>query len=293
MKLKEILDKTIQFLKDKKFETPRLDAELLIAGVLNIERIQLYVKFDQPLSEIEIEKCRQVLRRRVAGEPVAYILGVKDFFGIQFKVNSDVLIPRPETEHVVEKAIEWINSEKLQNVKILDLGCGSGCVGLSILSNIENANLVGLDKSEGALSISQMNAVNLQLEERSRFFHCDLKNESEIENLFISKDLGKFDVIVGNPPYIAQQDQLVEENVVKFEPHMALFSDDDGYADLKSWTKNILKHANEKTIVILEMGYNQGQAMKLFYETLNVFDRVEIVKDLSGNERIILGERHG
>lgn len=293
MKLKEILDKSIQFLKDKKFETPRLDAELLIAGVLNLERIQLYVKFDQPLSEVEIEKCRQSLRRRIAGEPVAYILGVKDFFGLQFKVNSDVLIPRPETEHIVEKALAWIESEKIDSPKILDLGCGSGCVGLSIVKNVQNANLVGVDKSEGALAISRANSLSLKVEDRAQFIQCDLLDKESVKNIFQKNNLEKFDLIVGNPPYIAKDDKLVEPNVVKFEPHMALFSEDQGYSDLKNWTANILEYAAAKMIFILEMGYNQGPEMKQYFENLKVFKHVEVIKDLSGNERIILGARNG
>jgi release factor glutamine methyltransferase len=106
MKLKEVLDKTTQFFKDKNIESARLDAELLLAHGLKLERIQLYLKFDQPLSEAELATCREFVRRRVLGEPVAYILGTKGFYGYSFHVNSAVLIPRPETEHVVEAALE-------------------------------------------------------------------------------------------------------------------------------------------------------------------------------------------
>jgi release factor glutamine methyltransferase len=132
MKLKEVLDKTTAFFKDKKLDTPRLDAELLLSHGLKLDRIQLYMKFDQPLSDEELATCRELVRRRSQGEPVAYIQGSKEFYGFSFEVNSHVLIPRPETEHIIDEALKWA-TDKDRELKILDLGTGSGCVGLTLL----------------------------------------------------------------------------------------------------------------------------------------------------------------
>ena len=125
MKLKEILERTTTFFKDKKFPSPRLDAELLIAHGLKIERIQLYLRFDQPMAEEELVLLRELVRRRGQGEPVAYILGYRDFYKFRFAVSPVVLIPRPETEHVVEEALSWAKDNGPIN-GIVDLGCGSG-----------------------------------------------------------------------------------------------------------------------------------------------------------------------
>ena len=150
MKLKEVLDKSIQFFKDKKFESARLDAELLISHALKLERMQLYLKFDSPLTEKEVSDCREVVRRRSQGEPVAYITEEKGFYGLTFKVGPGVLIPRPETELLVEQALEFIKQNKLEAPKILDLGAGTGCIGFSILKNIPQATLVCVVQSSEA-----------------------------------------------------------------------------------------------------------------------------------------------
>ncbi len=281
MKLKEILDKTIAFFKDKKIDSPRLDAELLLAHGLGIERIQLYLKFDQPMGEVELQKCRELVRRRSLGEPVAYIVGYKDFYNNRFEVNSHVLIPRPETEHVVEEAIAWIEKNK-PDANVVDLGCGSGCIGISIVANAENTKLTSIDISEEALLIAKVNAEKNAVIERVEFISSDASNAAD-------KVPRPIDVLVANPPYIANDDIHVEEGVKKFEPHLALFAEDNGLALLKKWTQTYVNHLAENSIVLMEMGYDQGPAMKAFYESLGVFDQVKIIKDLSGHDRVICG----
>ena len=153
MKLNEVLNKSIQFFKDKKIESARLDAELLISHGLKIDRMSLYLKFDQPLTEIEISSCRELIRRRSLGEPVAYIVQEKGFYGLSFFVEHGVLVPRPETETIVDEVLAFVKKEKIENPKILDLGAGSGCIGLSILKNISTAKLVAVEKSESAQNV--------------------------------------------------------------------------------------------------------------------------------------------
>lgn len=293
MKIKEILDKSVQFLKDKNFETPRLDAELLISGALNLKRIDLYVKFDQPLNENELESCRQVLRRRIAGEPVAYILGEKDFYGFTFVVNKNVLIPRPDTELVVEEAVQWCRVNNTNSPVILDLGCGSGCIGLSILKVLDNpeSKLIAVDISNDAIAVATLNKQKLELNNEVQYYNIDICNIETINSLNLSNL--KFDIIVGNPPYISKSDTQVEEAVVKFEPNIALFSEDNGLNDLQMWSKNTLKLLKDKSIMIFEMGYNQGPHMKHYFESLNVFQNVSVKKDLSKHDRVIIGEKNG
>ncbi len=285
MKLKEVLDKSIQFFKEKKMETPRLDAELLIAFALKLERMQLYMKYEAPLNESEVANCREVIRRRSHGEPVAYITGDKGFYGFNFKVGSGVLIPRPETEHLVELALDFIKTQKILNPRILDLGAGTGCVGFSILKNQPESMLVSVEKSAEAFVYLQDNCKSLDLQNRSELI---LKNANDLQ----IKDLGNFDIILANPPYIDINDPAVETAVKKFEPQDALFAENRGLALLTSWSRQFSECLKNPGLMAFEMGYLQGPEMIKNFTDLNIFSNTEIVKDLSGLDRIIKGVRY-
>ncbi|UOF00335.1 peptide chain release factor N(5)-glutamine methyltransferase [Bdellovibrio reynosensis] len=290
MKLKEILDKTTAFFKEKKFETPRLDAELLLAHGLKLERIQLYLRFDQPMKEDELAVLRELVRRRAQGEPVAYILGYRDFYKSRFEVNSSTLIPRPETEHIVEEVVEWGKSKKT-DLGIIDLGCGSGCIGLSLLKEFPEAKLIAVDLSEKALEVAQRNAQSLEVSDRVRFIHTDAANADVVLSAY--KDFvgsNKVDVLVSNPPYIAHDDSQVEANVKKFEPASALYADDNGLALIKNWSKQYASSLNHPGIMLMEMGMTQGHASKEHFESLRTFNEISVTKDLSGHDRVIRGE---
>nr|BFD57957.1 peptide chain release factor N(5)-glutamine methyltransferase [Bdellovibrio sp. CKG001] len=293
MKLKEILDKTTAFFKDKKIDTPRLDAELLLAHGLKLERIQLYLRFDQPMKEEELAVLRELVRRRAAGEPVAYILGYRDFFGHRFEVNSNVLIPRPETEHIVEDVLAWAQ-DKDQPWGFVDLGCGSGCIGLSLLKEYPLAKLVAVDLSAGAVETAQRNAEALGVADRVQFLNCDASNVDRIMSAyrdFTGKD--QIDVLVSNPPYIAPNDPQVEENVKKYEPNSALYAEEDGLALLKAWSAAFAPYLKKPGLMLMEMGMSQGAAMKQSFESLKIFNEISVIKDLSGHDRVIRGETHG
>lgn len=282
MKLKEVLDKSVQFFKDKKFESARLDAELLIAHALKLERMQLYLKFDSPLSEKEVSDCREVVRRRSQGEPVAYIIEEKGFYGLNFKVGAGVLIPRPETELLVELALEFIKQNKIESPKILDLGAGSGCIGFSVLKNIPQATLVSIEQSAEAFKYLEKNAEALGLLERCELMH---KNVNDVK----SSDFSKFDIILSNPPYIANDDPQTESMVKKYEPAQALFAEQQGYLLLKAWSKTFAANLNQTGLMAFEMGYQQGEEMKNHFQSLGQFSTVQVVKDLSGLDRVIKG----
>lgn len=280
MKLNEVLSKTIQFFKDKKFETPRLDAELLIAHALKIPRIQLYVKFDSPLTEAEVNLCREYVKRRTAGEPIAYIIEEKGFYGHLFKVKPGVLIPRPETEMIVDDVLADFKKHPKDHVRILDLGAGTGCIGLSILKHIPLAKLVTVEKSAEAFALVKENIESLELGERTEAIHAD------VESLNIS-ELGEFDYIVSNPPYIDVNDTQVEANVRKYEPSLALFADDTGLYALKTWSTKFAPSLKAEGLMLFEMGHTQGAVMKKHFSDLPKLKEVTILKDLSGLDRII------
>jgi release factor glutamine methyltransferase len=289
MKLKEILDKTVKFFQDKGIETPRLDAELLIAHALKLERIQLYLKFDQPVKEEEMVIARELVKRRSLGEPVAYITGEKGFFNSVFKVGPGVLVPRPETEHVVEEAIEWMKKNASEDYIVLDLGCGSGCIGLSILKEQPRAQLIAVDISDKALAYTKINAENLGLVDRCTFIQA---NADETEEIMAQVKAKKIHLILSNPPYIGENDPAVEKDVKNFEPHEALFAANDGLSKLQNWSKSYLNFLAKPGLMLMEMGYQQGPEMKKHFEGLE-FDLVAVKKDFSGHDRVIKGEIYG
>jgi release factor glutamine methyltransferase len=283
MKLKEVLDKSVQFFKDKKIETPRLDAELLLSHVLKIDRLQIYLKYEQPLSENEITLCREVVRRRSQDEPVAYITGEKGFYGADFMVGPGVLIPRPETELIVEKALEYIKQNEIKNPRILDLGAGTGCIGLSILLENASARLVSIEKSPSAFEYLQKNRTALNLVERS-VAHC-----SDVMNYETDDE---FDIIVANPPYIDRQDPAVQESVKKFEPEEALFAPAGGYQDISNWSKKFRQNLAKPSLMLFEIGYQQGIETKRMFSEENFFSHVAILKDLAGLDRVVKAEHN-
>lgn len=293
MKLKEVLDKTTQFFKEKNIETPRLEAELLLAHGLRLERMQLYLKFDQPLGEAELATCRELVRRRVQGEPAAYILGSKYFYGYNFAVNSAVLIPRPETEHIVEAALDWAQ-DKDASYTIVDLGSGSGCIGLTLLKKLPNAKLVAVDTSDKALEVAKTNAITLEVSDRVQFINSDAANAvlvlATVKEFTGSPEIH---ILVSNPPYIASDDKDVEENVKKFEPEIALFAPENGLKFLRDWSQKYSSSLSDKAIILMEMGMTQGAAMKSHFQGLGIFNKVDVIKDLANLDRVIRGVKNG
>lgn len=278
MKLKEVFEKSVQFFKDKKIDSARLDAEILLAHVLKVDRLQIYLKYDQPLSEAEISACREVVRRRSQGESVAYITGEKGFYGENYFVGPGVLVPRPETESLVEEAIKFITENKLESPRVLDLGAGTGCIGFSIIKNTPGATLVSLEKSPQAFEYLKKNQEQLELPNRSEILLSDVLAYEPSQ---------MFDVIVANPPYIAKNEPMVQESVSKFEPHEALFATEDGFNDLFQWSRKFSAKLNAPGIMLFEMGHLQGAKLKEHFASLKPFTEIQILKDLSGLDRIV------
>jgi len=207
-----VITKSQEFLKSKGVASPRLDAELLLADQLGLERIKLYSNFDRKLTEEEKDQYRVRIKRRGLLEPVAYILGKKYFYNSIFEVNSLVLIPRPETEELVE----WILSENsLSSRSALDLGTGSGCIAISLKKERPDWNIHALDNSKGAMEIARQNAQNILGGDLLEFFES---------NWYQELPQFKYNILVSNPPYIplTEKDSIMDD-VLKYEPHSALF----------------------------------------------------------------------
>lgn len=291
MQLKEVLQKTTAFFKEKGIASARLDTELLLARALNWDRIKLYMNYDYPLSAQELDACRALVRRRAQGEPVAYILGSRDFYKSTFHVEPGVLIPRPETESIVEEAVAWVRAQNLSAPAVIDFGCGSGCIGLSILKELPNARLLACDISDKAIEVSARNAEQLGVNERVQFRLGDVATLTQDEVL---ATFGKVaDVIVANPPYIASADTAVEPGVRKFEPQEALFSGDNGLAHIRAWA-----HAAEIALrpggfVMFEIGSDQGKSGEDAFACLPAFENIRVIKDLAQHDRFIRCTKRG
>ncbi|BDU50247.1 peptide chain release factor N(5)-glutamine methyltransferase [Haliovirga abyssi] len=279
-KLIDILKYSTDYLEKANVDSPRLTAEYIIATILDLKRIDLYMNYDKPLSTIEREKIKKNLIRRAKDrEPLQYIMEYEEFYGLKFYVDKNVLIPRPETEILVENAIKYL--EKIEEPKILEIGVGSGAISISIGKNLINSKIIGVDISEGALKIAEKNRENLGLN-NVRFVKSDI-----FENI----NYKSFDLIISNPPYISEEEYsgLMPE-VKNYEPKLALVAKEDGnyfYRTIIENGKNYLKNGGK---IFFEVGYNQSKIVKeLFIK--NRYKNIEILKDYGKIERILIGEK--
>ena len=280
--LLDILKLSTEYLTKNNLQNPRLDAELLISGYLNLKRLDLYLKFDKPILETELAEIRNMLKKRAKSEPIQYILGKVDFFGYQFIVNRSVLIPRLDTEILIESILDKIG---IEDKTILDIGTGSGCIPISLILESKNKDIsaTGLDISEEALEIAKQNA--------------DLHNLTVEKMKFVKRDIfssgikvkEKFDIVVSNPPYIKIEEyNKLDTEVIEFEPSIALTDNsNDGlnfYRRLAELLPTILK---PNKYFFAEIGFNQAKEVKEIFSS--VLNNIEIIKDLTDNDRVILG----
>ena len=217
----EALNKSTEYLEKKGIESPRVNSEIMLAHILKCKRLQLYLSFDRPLNADEQNLYRNFLQRRTNREPLQYITGEVEFYGLEFQIDNSVLIPRPETEILVETIIK--NTDEKEVINILDVGTGSGNIAVALAKNLPNSKIIGIDKSNDALETarknSKLNNVNTQI----NFIENDILNEQY--------NFGKkFDIIVSNPPYVSNEDfQNLEPELNEYEPSMALTHFSDGF----------------------------------------------------------------
>ena len=291
MQVKEILEHSTVFLKERDFPRSRWDSETLLSYLLKCEREELLLQGERKLQPKEIDIYRRLIMLRGKGKPIEYLTQHTEFFGLPFHVREGVLVPRPESEGLVEKALDWLKKqgENLSSLKVVDIGCGSGCIGLSLLHHLPKARLLSIDLSRKACEVTQENAQLLQLTERVRLLHKDIE-ATEASHL-LSYGFNFPQIIVTNPPYLHTQDSEIQASVRRFEPALALFAEDAGYKKIKNWSLWAGKTLGRPGILLCEVGHQQSRETKAFLEKEKLFDRIEILQDLAGKERIVLAEK--
>ena len=279
--LLEVIKKTTDFFTAKGVENPRLNAELLIGQVLGLQRMQLYLQFERPVTEPELEKIRPLVKRRSQREPLQYILGETEFFHLKLKIDRRALIPRPETEHLCELITQRLPAPP---ATILDLGTGSGAIALGLAAFYPSAAVTALDVSETALDLARENAEALGLAGRMRLLCSDW---------FAALEPGvQFELIVANPPYLSEQETAVAMPEVRgHEPLVALASGADGLAALTRIITEAPRFLAEAGLLALETGLDQQVVLRERAAAAG-FARVESLRDLSDRERYLLAWRH-
>ena len=275
-----IITKTVPFFKERGLPNPRLEADLLLAGVLGMPRVKLYAEWDRPLEPTEVQRYREVIVKRVQGWPLAYLTGKKSFLSWDFQVTQAVLIPRPETELLVEAVVEAVKGRT--EITGVDVGTGSGIIGVSLAKLLPGSSWYATDISGEALAVAEANAVELGVDRQIRFLNGDL--------LEPVADIGvSFDIIVSNPPYIPSAMISSLQTEVRQEPLLALDGGPDGlaiYRKLLPQTRRLLKNDG---IVAVEHGFDQRTTLeKLFRESGFI---PEFRTDLAGLDRIIIGRK--
>ena len=275
----KILNWTKQYFEAKGVENPRLDAEVLLCAVLKCQRITLYVDFERPLSEEELATYREYVRRRGNFEPLAYILGERAFMRNTFKVNKATLVPRPETELLVESLVRIAPMLKREgDVKILDIGTGSGAIIVSLLDYLPNAKGVGVDISVDALIVAKENSEKIGVTGRIGFVRSDVFSKLPLEK--------KFDIIVSNPPYIPAGDIAGWDKDVQQEPRGALDGGADGLDFYRRITAEAMEHMAEEGVLAFEIGIGQAAAVQQLCLDAG-FVKTAVRKDYAGIERMV------
>lgn len=278
MVIKDCILKASEILRASGTETPVLDARVLMCFSLDKSDVFVITNPNEPLTKGDEEHFFELVIRRAEHEPIAYITGEKEFMSLKFYVDSNVLIPRPDTEHLAELAIELINKNNLKSVA--DFCTGSGALAISIAKSCPDAQIAGYDISNGALQVANKNKQLLKAD-NVQFYKADILTE-------IDKLNTKFDIVVSNPPYIDSDDmKKLEKSVRDYEPHLALFGGGDGLEFYRIITEKAKLFLNEGGILAFEVGHTQSTEVAHLME--NNFNKIQIKKDYADIERVVWG----
>lgn len=287
--IKSALEWATSYLGKRKIDSPRLTAELLLIYVLGKSRLDLYLEFDRPVDADVFALFKKLILSRSSGVPLSYLTGEQEFMGLKFKVTSDVYIPRPETEILVEETLKEIQCLKLTSSSpfvILDLGTGCGNIAISLVKKIENSKAYATDVSRKALKVAMENARIHSVENKVTFLEGDLFSPLNGLNLE-----GRVDLIISNPPYVAASDMDKLPAEVKNEPRIALEGGEDGLSFYRRIIYKAPKFLRKGGILSMEIGYNQAEAVKEIIINEGELEIPRIIKDYAGKQRVILTKR--
>jgi len=279
MNIENILNEGINILQKNKIRNPQLDSEILLSNLIKRDKKHIFLNPKELLNSEQLDKFKSLIERRKKGEPIAYLINKKEFWKDEFFVNKDVLIPRPDTELIIEQVLKIYSKE--EQLQVLDIGTGSGCILLSILKERPNFYGTGIDISKKSINISKFNAKQLNLMNRVKFFNSNVDNFK----------IGKYDIVVSNPPYIKLLNlKYLEKDVVNFEPKLALSGGLDGFSKIRkviSKTRNLIK---ENGKFILEIGFNQKNKVKKILKEEGFYVN-KAIKDYGNNDRCIISTK--
>ena len=270
--------KATQLFAERGIESARLEAELLLAHVLGIKRLDLYLQHDRPLTEAQLQEFRTLVRRRLKREPLQYIIGTVQFRELELRVDRRALIPRPETEVLVGEVLKFAATRPDDALAVVDMGTGTGAIALSIKHECSRASVLAVDVSREALALAGENADARGL---AIDFACGALWDA------VPAD-ASFDVVVSNPPYIAEAERTeLQPEVVDWEPGVALFAGDDGLAVIRLLIAGAPQHMNDGALLALEVGAGQAERVQQLMAATSSLEEIHIVRDLSGRERIV------
>ena len=279
MNIENVLNEGIDILQKNKIANPQLDSEILLSNSIKRDKKHIILNPKEVLNSEQLGKFKSLIERRKKGEPIAYLINKKEFWKDEFFVNKDVLIPRPDSELIIEQVLKIYSKD--DQLQILDIGTGSGCILLSILKERSNFYGTGIDISKKSINVSKFNAKQLNLTNRVKFFHSSVDNFNNV----------KYDIIVSNPPYIEQLSlKYLEKDVANFEPKLALNGGFDGFSKIRKVINkaSILIKKNGK--FILEIGFNQkNKVIKILKE--EGFYVNKAIKDYGNNDRCIISTK--
>jgi len=285
--IQKLLGWIADYFTKNQLDAARLSAELLLCHVLGLERIELYTLYDRVVQQPQLGQLRALVKRAVEHEPIAYLVGRCEFYSLTLKITSDCLIPRPETEELVEKAIDFLRRRSGPR-QVLDLCTGSGCIAAAIAKNCPQTQIVATDISDAALAVAAENIKKNNLQQQVTLLCGDLYDP-------IIKGLGqdRFDLIISNPPYVSSSEyEKLAPNVKDYEPKAALYGGPDGLDYYRRILEKCGDFLKPDGALMVEIGYAQGMAVRELIEKSGLFADITILKDLSKNDRIAAAVRN-